>query len=61
MQDINYYLKELSARGDKFGGSGGVLDLLFWCNKASTREVNLEEAKRFLEDPKSPYEPEKSE
>jgi len=45
------YLNLISARGDAYGGHGGLFDLLMWCDKLSLREVTEEEARRFLEEP----------
>ena len=45
------YLRLISARGDCYGGNGGVLDLLNWCGKLGVREVTREEARAFWENP----------
>jgi hypothetical protein len=56
MDSLSHYLAAISARGDRYGGSGGVLDLLTWCGKLSTQSVTPEEAKRFYDNPRSPHE-----
>jgi hypothetical protein len=55
MEDLFEYLDAISKRGDRYGRSDGVLDLLQWCGKTSTRSVTLEEARRFYENPRQPY------
>ena len=55
MKTINEYLEAISNRGDEYGGSGGILDLLYWCGKSNTQEVTLEEAERYYHDPNQPY------
>lgn len=49
------YLKEISARGDAYGGNGGILDLLEWCGKLNTTQVTEEEARRFWHNPAANY------
>ncbi len=56
MQSKIEYLSAISKRGDAYGGHGGILDLLEWCGKQNTQEVTAEEAERFYENPKQPYE-----
>ena len=55
MKTLNEYLNAISKRGDRYGGNGGVLDLLLWCNKQNTQQVTIEEVRQFYEDPDSPY------
>lgn len=55
MRSKEEYLMAISARGDHYGGHGGVLDLLQWCNKLNTQEVSLEDAARFYENSNQPY------
>ena len=58
MEDLGYYLREISKRGDRYGGSGGILDLLRWCGKPNTCSVTLEEARSFYERPDGKCRPE---
>ena len=60
MENKDYYIQLISARGDRYGGHGGVLDLLLWCSKNSLRDVTAEEARIFYEAPDSKYPPEES-
>ncbi|NLH00962.1 MAG: hypothetical protein GX488_03485 [Clostridiales bacterium] len=43
------YIRLISGRGDKYGYSGGVGDLLEWCGKYRTADVTENEAKIFYE------------
>lgn len=54
METLDFYMKQIRERGDVYGGSGGTLDLLTWCGKFCTRDVTLEEAKLFFENPSAP-------
>lgn len=54
--DVTPYLRQISERGDQYGGNGGLLDLLMWCNKLNTASVTVEEAKAFLAYPELSYE-----
>lgn len=45
------YLMLISRRGDAYGGHGGILDLLEWCDKTNTQEITLDEARQFYESP----------
>lgn len=49
------YLHRISQRGDRYGGHGGILDLLIWCGKGNTAAVTAEEARVFLENPLAVY------
>lgn len=49
------YLTKISHRGDRYGGHGGILDLLTWCGKPNTASVTVDEARVFLENPLSVY------
>lgn len=49
------YLRNISLRGDQYGGRGGLLDLLTWCGKLRLLDVSEEDARRFLENPDQPY------
>ncbi len=60
MRGLSEYLTAISRRGDAYGGGGGILDLLEWCGKPSTRAVTEEEARRFYDDPRQPYRPEEA-
>ena len=55
MKTLNEYLNAISKRGDRYGRNGGILDLLLWCDKQNTQQVTIEEARKFYEDPDSPY------
>ncbi len=55
MDELNDYLKKISKRGDAYGGNGGILDLLMWCDKENTASVSLEEAMQFWEETESDY------
>lgn len=55
LQKKSDYLRAISKRGDAYGGCGGLLDLLCWCEKPNTLLVTMEEARRFYEHPEAPY------
>ena len=54
MSQLEDDLKQISERGDRYGGHGGILDLLKWCNKEGVIHVTMEEARLFLENPNAP-------
>jgi len=54
MQKVNYIVL-ISRRGNRYGGDGGTLDLLIWCNKPNLRLVTEDEARRFWENPDASY------
>lgn len=49
MTDRDKYLRAISLRGGRYGGNGGLLDLLNWCGKTGVRDVTESEARIFLE------------
>ena len=55
MSKLDDYLRQISKRGDAYGGHGGLLDLLMWCDKGKIPDVTEEEARIFLEDPGTLY------
>jgi len=55
VNELEEYLIKISARGDRYGGNGGALDLLDWCGKRGLREVRSEEARFFYDTPDLPY------
>ncbi len=55
MNEKDRYITLIAKRGDPYGGNGGTLDLLSWCNKLNLARVTEDEARRFYEDPDSPY------
>ena len=55
METLTQYIPAISARGDTYGGHGGILDLLSWSGKQGTMEITLDDAKRFYENPDQPY------
>lgn len=52
------YITLIAGRGDHYGGHGGTHDLLNWCGKSNTNDVTEDEARRYWENPREPYEPE---
>lgn len=56
MSSKDAYLSMISERGNERGGGGGLLSLLEWCGKVGLYQVTEEEARRFWEEPDSPYE-----
>ncbi len=48
------YLQQISKRGDVYGGNGGLLDLLIWCDKVKLPDVTEDEARAFLENAGAP-------
>ncbi len=55
MNERAYYLELISKRGDAFGGHGGTLSLLEWCNKNGLCDVTEEEVKAYWLYPESNY------
>lgn len=55
MKKRDEYLREISRRGDQYGGRGGLLDLLTWSGKKRLLDVTEEDARRFLADPCQSY------
>ncbi len=49
MPQISKLIKEIREHGDANGHSGGILDLLAWCQKSGVQDVTEEEARTFLE------------
>lgn len=49
------YFKLISKRGSAYGEQGGLLDLLIWCRKIGLKDVTIDEARAFYENPAAPY------
>ena len=54
MKTREEYLELISARGDRYGGSGGLYDLLEWSGRIRLPDVTLAEARAFYENPAAP-------
>lgn len=55
MDKRELYLREIAARGNRYGDEGGLNSLLNWCGKYNVRQVTEAEAKLFLDDPRAEY------